>query len=90
MKLEGTTERIKFSHAAGLSARQGALVGFTLAGADRIFHPATARIDGETVVVSSSEVTNPTTVRYAWANAPRGNLVNDSGLPAGPFRSDDW
>lgn len=90
MKREGPTERIKFNHAAGLSARPGALVGFALAGADRIFHPATARIDGETVVVSSSEVTNPKAVRYAWANAPQGNLFNGAGLPAGPFRSDNW
>jgi sialate O-acetylesterase len=66
------------------------LAGFTLAGADRIFHPANARIEGETVVVSSPEVADPKAVRYAWANAPQGNLINGAGLPARPFRSDDW
>jgi sialate O-acetylesterase len=90
MKRAGPTKHIKFSHAAGLAARQGALAGFTLAGADRIFHPANARIEGETVVVSSPEVADPKAVRYAWANAPQGNLINGAGLPARPFRSDDW
>ncbi len=51
--------------------------------------PATAKIDGSTVVVSSPEVKQPTAVRYAWENYPEGcNLYNGAGLPAAPFRTD--
>ena len=87
---ENSAVYIKFRHAAGLAVHRGPVVGFAIAGADRIFHRATARIEGETVIVSSPEVTDPKAVRYAWANAPMGNLINGSGLPAGPFRSDAW
>ena len=52
---------------------------------------ADAEIVGETVVVSSAKVAKPTAVRYAWADNPEGcNLYNAEGLPASPFRSDDW
>ena len=64
---------------------------FHVAGADGTFYPAYARIDDATVVVSSEVVPSPCAVRYAWANNPASaNLVNSEGLPAGPFRSDDW
>ena len=66
------------------------LVGFALAGEDRVWVEAEARIDGDTVVVSSPRVPRPVAVRYGWANAPRCNLANVDGLPASPFRSDDW
>jgi len=58
------------------------------AGADKAFHPARARIVGETVVVNSPEVSQPVAVRYGWANVPEGNLFNRAGLPATPFRTD--
>ena len=66
------------------------LKGFAIAGADRKFHWADARIVGDTVVVSSADVSSPLAVRYDWANDPAGNLSNGAGLPASPFRSDDW
>jgi sialate O-acetylesterase len=57
-------------------------------GADKVFHPAEARIAGDTVVVRSAEVPRPVTVRYGWANVPEANLFNRAGLPATPFRTD--
>jgi len=65
--------------------------GFALAGSDRTWHPADARIEGEdTVVVSSDSVPAPVAVRYAWSDEPQVNLVGRDGLPAAPFRTDDW
>ena len=61
-----------------------------IAGADKIFHPATAKIERETLVVSAPKVREPVAVRYAWRNAPEANLYNGAGLPAVPFRSDSW
>jgi len=75
----------------GLAARDGGkLTGFAIAGADKKFVWADARIVGDTVVVSSPAVASPLAVRYAWANNPPCNLVNKAGLPASPFRTDDW
>jgi sialate O-acetylesterase len=80
---------LRFTHlGGGLVARDGALTGFTLAGADKVFHPARAMIEGETVVVSADAVAQPVAVRYGWANVPEGNLFNAVGLPASPFRTD--
>jgi sialate O-acetylesterase len=82
--------RVWFSHADGLQAKGGgAITGFTIAGADGNFVPAEARLDGNTVVVSSAQVANPAAVRYAWADDPVCNLINQAGLPAHPFRSDE-
>lgn len=81
--------RVTFSHAHGLVAREGALKWFTIAGADGKFVSADAKIDGETVLVSSPEVAKPVAVRYAWVNFPDGgHLYNAAGLPAAQFRSD--
>ncbi|MGN0843773.1 MAG: hypothetical protein ACI4QT_00970, partial [Kiritimatiellia bacterium] len=66
------------------------LKGFAIAGADRKWHVANARIDGTQVVVSSPEVPAPVAVRYAFHGAPECNLYNRAGLPASPFRTDDW
>ena len=74
----------------GLVAKGGKLVGFAVAGADRKFASADARIEGATVVVSSPKVPDPVAVRYAWAENPPCNLYNRGGLPASPFRTDDW
>ena len=87
----GAALRVHFAHADnGLMAHDKPLAGFVLAGADRHFRPAAARIDGTTVVVSASDVPEPVAVRYAWADAPDANLFDGAGLPAAPFRSDDW
>jgi len=61
-----------------------------IAGADRVFHAADARIDRDTLIVSSPNVREPIAVRYAWTNAPEANLYNGAGLPAVPFRTDAW
>ena len=66
-------------------------VRFAIAGEDRRFVWADARIDGEQVIVWSDEVPNPVAIRYAWADNPEGaNLYNAEDLPASPFRTDDW
>ena len=66
------------------------LAGFVAAGSDRRWLQAQARIEGQEIVVSCREVAQPVAVRYAWENFPRGNLYNRDGLPAAPFRTDDW
>ena len=92
MQVEGNKIRLFFDHVdGGLVARGGGkLKGFAVAGKDRKFFWADAEIDGRTVVVSSPEVPEPAAVRYAWANNPVCNLYNEVGLPASPFRTDDW
>ena len=87
--------RLAFDHAHGglMAGREGeadALTGFGIAGADRQFVWAKARIDGDEVVVWSEEVPDPVAVRYAWQRNPRANLYNKEGLPASPFRTDEW
>lgn len=86
----GAALRLEFDHAAGLNSGGEAPGDFILAGADGIFHPATARIEGESLIVSSPAVPEPVAARYAWANAPAARLRNGAGLPAAPFRTDDW
>jgi sialate O-acetylesterase len=66
------------------------LTGFAIAGADKNWAWADAKIDGNTVVVSCDAVAAPVAVRYGWANNPACNLYNKEGLPASPFRTDDW
>jgi len=89
--VEGKSIRVRFRHADGLAALNGAAPkGFAIAGADRRWHWADTRIDGTTVLVSSPEVENPVAVRYAWADNPEATLRNGDGLPASPFRTDDW
>ncbi|MEZ0325389.1 MAG: sialate O-acetylesterase [Fimbriimonas sp.] len=88
---EGNKMRLRFSHAEGLrSSDEGPLVGFAVAGADRKFKWARADVEGDTIIVRSPEVARPVAVRYGWSNNPGVNLVNGAGLPASPFRSDDW
>jgi sialate O-acetylesterase len=88
-KVDGSKVIISFSHVGGgLEAKGGELKGFTIAGADKNFVPATAIIEGEKVVVSSPEIAQPAAVRYGWAKIPEVNLFNKAGLPASPFRSD--
>jgi len=87
---EGDKMILTFDHAAGLRARAGDLAGFAIAGKDKKFVWADARIDGDKVIVSNAKVSEPTAVRYSWAANPKGNLVNGAALPASPFRTDDW
>lgn len=91
MQAQGNEIRIRFAHTGGGLVTHGqALKGFSIAGADRKFHRAVARIEGDLVVVSSPEVESPVAVRYAWGDSPECNLYNGAGLPASPFRTDDW
>ena len=71
-------------------AERGELTGFQICGADRVWHWADAAIVGNEVVVSCPEVAHPIAVRYAWGANPVCNLYNSEGLPAWPFRTDDW
>lgn len=79
--------RVWFDHAEGLTSH-GADDAFEVAGEDGHFVPATAKIDGQTVVVSSPKVPDPVYARYAWANDAKGALYNAAGLPAGSFTSE--
>ena len=90
--VEGGKMRLVFSHlGGGLVTKDGPLRQFIVAGADRKWFKADAVIDGDTIVISSSDVSIPVAVRYAWAGNPEGcNLYNKTGLPASPFRTDDW
>lgn len=84
---EGSSIRVWFDHVTKLAAKSGAVTGFEVAGADGVFYPATAVIQGGTVLAASTFVTDPVNVRYGWANSPDCNLFNADGLPASPFTS---
>ncbi len=87
-EVEGTAIRVTFEHAnGGLLCRGEQLTGFAIAGKDKEFVWADARIDGDSIIVSKPA---PVAVRYAWADNPVANLYNGAGLPASPFRTDDW
>jgi len=89
-EIRGEEMVIRFTHTeGGLQGKGGGLKGFVIAGADRLWQPAIARIDGDTVVLSSPHVKQPVAARYAWAADPECNLFNGAGLPASPFRTDD-
>jgi len=90
-KIEGNRIRIEFDHVdGGLVAKGGELTHFQIAGADGEYRLASAVIDGETVVVHSPEVTQPVAVRFGWSDDAEPNLFNAAGLPASPFRTDDF
>lgn len=90
--IEKDAVKLDFNPGDGaLKTKDGAAVkGFSIAGADQVFHWADARIVGNQIIVSSSSVSDPKAVRYAWANNPESNLTNQAGLPASPFKTDDW
>lgn len=88
---DGSTAVVRYGHTAdGLRSTTPELKGFELAGADRKFHTAMAKIQGETVVLTCNAVRSPVAVRYAFRNMPEATLTHTAGLPAGPYRSDRW
>jgi sialate O-acetylesterase len=91
MKIKDGRVTLRFDHVGGgLHAHGDPLTGFAIAGPDRRFVWANASIVGDTVQVSSPDVPNPVAVRYGWAEYPVVNLFNREGLPASPFRTDDF
>jgi sialate O-acetylesterase len=89
---DGATIKVRFTNVAGgLTTSDGAAPrGFLIAGSDRVWKLADARIEGATVIVSNAEVKEPVAVRYGWGNNPPATLRSMADLPAAPFRSDDW
>ena len=90
MSVEGDAIRIDFANPNGGLVARGSLEGFAVAGADRNFEPAEARLEGGSVIVRSSLVSCPVAVRYAWLANPKMSLYDRSGRPVAPFRTDDW
>ncbi|TKC09894.1 sialate O-acetylesterase [Pedobacter polaris] len=91
LKIEGEKAILNFEQIPlGLTAYDQKLIGFEIAGSDKIFIPADAVITGKTVVVKSEQVKNPMAVRYCFKDSAVGNLYNVEGLPLGPFRTDKW
>ncbi|KAA3619549.1 MAG: 9-O-acetylesterase [Calditrichaeota bacterium] len=92
MEKDGAKIRVQFSHTnGGLNSKGNTILkGFAIAGADKKFVWANAKINGDEVVVWNAKIKNPVAVRYAWASNPVCNLYNGAGLPASPFRTDAW
>ena len=92
MKVEGDKVRLSFAQVGGgLVSRDGKpLTEFQIAGEDGQFVPAEADIDANTVVVAADSVKSPTQVHFAWHKTANPNLANKEGLPASPFRTNDW
>lgn len=92
MKIHNNTIELIFSNiGSGLTLKNAEkLKGFAVAGKDKKFYWADARIEGDRIIVFSPEVPNPVAVRYAWAANPEATLYNKEGLPASPFRTDSW
>lgn len=89
-EIENNKIRVFFDTESKLLAKGGVLREFVIAGEDRVFHPAIAKVEGKTVVVYSENVEKPISVRFGWKNCPDMNLFNEAGLPASPFRTDTW
>jgi sialate O-acetylesterase len=83
------TDGDQLTASTGTGTRTGPVNGFMLAGKDGVYYAAAATIDGDSITLTSSQVPEPLTVRYAWAGVPRSNLTNSSSIPAAPFRTDD-
>lgn len=90
-EIKGDKIIVAFKHTeGGLVGKDVGLTGFVIAGGDKQWKPAQATIDGDKVIVSSTEVAKPVAIRYAWASVAVCNLFNGAGLPASPFRTDAW
>lgn len=81
---------VSFDHASGLTVNSKTINGFFIAGADKNFYPAQAKIEGNKIIVWSKQVSQPVAVRYAFSNTAIGNVFSEEGLPLSPFRTDDW
>lgn len=90
MDKQGAELRLHFKHAEGLWDGNHALSSFEIAGSDRVFFPASAEIEGETIRLSHPEIAHPQAVRYAFSDTAQAALYNAAGLPASSFRTDDW
>ncbi len=92
MKVNGGEIRLSFENTGEglMAADKDAVKGFAIAAADKKFHPAKAAAYGSSVVVKSFFVARPFAVRYGWENDPACDLTDSSGLPASPFRTDEW
>jgi sialate O-acetylesterase len=93
IEIDGNKIILSFENVnGGLIAKNGGeLKGFSIAGADKNFVWAQAKIENNRIIVWSNEISNPVAVRYAWADNPDGaNLINKGGLPASPFRTDEY
>ncbi len=90
MKIEGNIIRLYFDYTGSGLRAEGKLTHFTIAGPDGAFKPADAKIDGDTVIVYNDQIKNPVAVRFAWGQCDKPNLFNKEGLPASPFRTDDF
>ncbi len=91
MKIEKGKARIYFDNADnGLITKNGVPTDFYIAGDDKIFKPASAKVDGNTVIVWNKEIKNPAAVRFGFTNAAMPNLFSKEGLPVNTFRTDDW
>lgn len=94
MRVEGNTVRISFDNVGSglvVDDKYGYVKGFSVAGSDKVFHWVKGRQDGNEIVLDTSKISNPVAVRYGWADNPDDvNLYNKEGLPANPFRTDEW
>jgi len=91
MSVQGDTCVLSFNRAEmWLTAREGELNNFTVAGEDKLFYPAEAWISRSKVYVKSEAVRHPVAVRYAFENYAEGDLYGTEGLPVSSFRTDDW
>lgn len=91
-EIKSNQVQLQFKHVGGgLTTRDSKpLSHFLIAGKDKVFHPAEAKIDGDTILVQSDKVASPVAVRYGWGNKDEPNLMNKEGLPSSSFRTDDW
>ena len=90
-EIQGDSITVTFKHTdGGLVFKEDQAGAFVIAGKDKQWKPARAKIEGDKVIISSPEVAAPVAARYAWASVAPCELFNGAGLPASPFRTDDW
>ena len=90
MQIDKSRIIVALNEANGLMIKGKAVTGLFIAGEDKIFYPAKAKMEGNKMIVSSKNVSRPVAVRYAFSNTAVGNIFNKSGMPLAPFRTDSW
>jgi sialate O-acetylesterase len=91
MKVQGDSILLRFNNAPlGFTSHHNKIDGFEVAGADKVFYPATAKIYKKVILLKCNQVTDPVSVRYAFTDWVVGDLYNTAGLPVAPFRTDQW